>query len=133
NFVVSADRNTMVVRDGHRLRALAAEKADHSDNGSKSDEPSRKTGWIDLNRIRLSVEPRAEWRQMLREVWRLQRDQFWVPDMSGIDWEAMYGRYAPLLERVSTRAELSDLIWEMQGELGTSHAYETGGDHHLPP
>ena len=41
--------------------------------------------------------------------------------------------YAPLLERVSTRAELSDLIWEMQGELGTSHAYEMGGDHRKPP
>src|SRR4029077_19286865 len=31
------------------------------------------------------------------------------------------------------RAELSDLIWEMQGELGTSHAYEMGGDHRKPP
>jgi tricorn protease len=36
----------------------------------------------DLNRIRLSLDPRREWRQMLREVWRLQRDQFWVADMS---------------------------------------------------
>ena len=70
---------------------------------------------------------------MLREVWRLQRDQFWVADMSGIDWEAVYARYAPLLERVATRGELSDLIWEMQGELGTSHAYESGGDHRRPP
>jgi len=133
NFAVSADRKTLVVREGKRLRTLAPEKADHSENGSKSDEPSRKTGWIDLNRVRLSVDPRAEWRQMLREVWRLQRDQFWVPDMSGTDWDAIYKRYAPLLDKVSTRAELSDLIWEMQGELGTSHAYEMGGDHRRPP
>jgi len=34
---------------------------------------------------------------------------------------------------VATRGELSDLIWEMQGELGTSHAYEMGGDHRKPP
>ena len=33
----------------------------------------------------------------------------------------------------ATRGELSDLIWEMQGELGTSHAYEMGGDHRRPP
>jgi tricorn protease len=66
-------------------------------------------------------------------VWRLQRDQFWVPDMSGIDWEAVYSRYEPLLDRVATRSELSDLIWETQGELGTSHAYEAGGDHRRPP
>jgi tricorn protease len=70
---------------------------------------------------------------MLREVWRLQRDQFWVPDMSGIDWDAIYRLYDPLLERVATRGELSDLIWELQGELGTSHAYEAGGDHRRPP
>jgi tricorn protease len=79
------------------------------------------------------VDPPREWRQMLHEVWRLQRDQFWVSDMSGIDWEAVYARYEPLLERISTRSELSDLIWETQGELGTSHAYEMGGDHRRPP
>ena len=97
------------------------------------DKPSRESGWLDLNRIRVSVDPRKEWRQMLREVWRLQRDQFWVPDMSGNDWAAIYAQYEPLLERVSTRGELSDLIWELQGELGTSHAYEMGGDHRKPP
>jgi tricorn protease len=66
-------------------------------------------------------------------VWRLQRDHFWTSDMSGIDWNAVYERYAPLLDLVATRAELSDLVWEMQGELGTSHAYEMGGDHRKPP
>ena len=70
---------------------------------------------------------------MLREVWRLQRDHFWTADMSGVDWNAIHDRYAPLLDRVATRGELSDLIWEMQGELGTSHAYEMGGDHRKPP
>ena len=70
---------------------------------------------------------------MLREVWRLQRDHFWVPNMSGVDWELVFRHYEPLLDRVATRAELSDLIWEMQGELGTSHAYEIGGDHRRPP
>jgi tricorn protease len=60
--------------------------------------PSRKSGWLDLARVRLMVDPRAEWRQMLREVWRLQRDQFWVADMSGIDWDAAWQRYAPLLD-----------------------------------
>src|SRR5436305_6373915 len=53
--------------------------------------------------------------------------------MSGIDWQAAVRKYEPLLARVATRAELSDLIWEMQGELGTSHAYEMGGDHRRPP
>src|SRR6516164_6684471 len=70
---------------------------------------------------------------MLHEVWRLQRDNFWDAGMSGVDWNAMLARYAPLLERVATRGELSDLIWELQGELGTSHAYEMLGDYRQPP
>jgi tricorn protease len=129
-FTLAADHTTLLVREGKRLRAIAANRVPDAAAG---DAPSRKSGWIDLSRVRLSINPRAEWRQMLREVWRLQRDQFWVPDMSGVDWDAVFHRYEPLLDRVTTRGELSDLIWEMQGELGTSHAYESGGDHRRPP
>ena len=133
-FALSADNVTLVAHDGKRLRAIAANRDPEGDRDNHaSDEPSRKSGWIDLDRMRVSVDPRREWRQMLREVWRLQRDQFWVQNMSGVDWDDVYKRYEPLLDRVATRAELSDLIWEMQGELGTSHAYESGGDHRQPP
>jgi len=66
---------------------------------------------------------------MFREAWRLMRDQFWTQDMAGVDWDAVYRQYLPLLGRVGTRSELSDLLWEVQGELGTSHAYEAGGDY----
>ena len=133
SFELAADHTTLVLREGKRVRAISVNRKPEADKEPGSNAPSRKSGWLDLERIRLSVEPRREWRQMLREVWRLQRHQFWAANMSGIDWEAMYARYAPLVERVATRAELSDVIWEMQGELGTSHAYEMGGDHRRPP
>ncbi len=134
-FELAQDGTTLVYRDGKRLRAIAADKKPTAkpDANESDGPPSRKNGWLDLERLRVSIEPRLEWRQMLREVWRLQRDQFWSADMSGVDWEAAYRTYAPLVERASTRADLSDLIWEMQGELGTSHAYEMGGDHRKPP
>ena len=135
DFEIADDHLTLVLRERKRLRAIRADrKPDQRERGAQhGDEPSRKSGWIDLSRVRLSVEPRSEWAQMLHEVWRLQRDQFWVPDMSGIDWQAIYHRYEPLLARIATRSELSDLIWEIQGELGTSHAYEMGGDYRKPP
>ncbi|MGE5737592.1 MAG: S41 family peptidase [Betaproteobacteria bacterium] len=135
HFVLSDDHVTLVLKQGKRLRAIRADRMpDPRERAQPSgEEPSRKSGWIDLGRVRVSVDPPREWRQMLHEVWRLQRDQFWVPDMSGIDWQAVYARYEPLLGRVATRSELSDLIWETQGELGTSHAYEAGGDHRRPP
>jgi tricorn protease len=53
--------------------------------------------------------------------------------MSGVDWAEVYDRYLPLVDRVSTRAEFSDLLWELQGELGTSHAYELGGAYRHGP
>ncbi|MFQ5593944.1 MAG: S41 family peptidase [Anaerolineae bacterium] len=127
SFDVSMDAKTLIYRAGNRLRVVKA-GVKPGDNGWS---PSRKTGWLDLRRIKVSVEPQAEWEQMYREAWRLQRDQFWSEDMSGVDWQAVYQRYLPLVRRVATRSEFSDLMWEMQGELGTSHAYEMGGDY--PP
>lgn len=124
---VSADRSTMLYRSGDRLRVLRAGVEDPKDVG---DEPGRESGWVDTDRIRVAVDPGAEWPQMLAEAWRLQRDYFfWASDVSGADWRAILDRYRPLAERVATRAEFSDLLWEVQGELGTSHAYEFGGDY----
>jgi tricorn protease len=135
DFTLSADALTLVYRDGKTLRAIAADapKVDRPDPADAEGPPSRRNGRIDLDRIRVAVEPRREWRQMLREVWRLQRDQFWSANLSGVDWDAVWQLYRPLVDRVATRADLSDLVWEMQGELGTSHAYEVGGDHRKPP
>ncbi len=121
---------TLSYRSGRRIRVLkAGEKPAENSDAS----PSRKNGWLDLSRVKFSVDPRAEWRQMFREAWRLQREFFWNENMSGVDWHKVYDRYYPLIDRIATRAEFSDLIWEMQGELGTSHAYESGGDYRQPP
>ena len=49
--------------------------------------------------------------------------------MSKVNWSSVYDRYFPIIDRLGSRSEFSDLIWEMQGELGTSHAYEFGGDY----
>jgi tricorn protease len=46
---------------------------------------------------------------------------------------ARHDRYLPLVDRLASRAEFSDLMWEMQGELGTSHCYELGGDYREEP
>lgn len=129
DFALSHDGKSVVYRAGNRLRVFKAGDKPDGNGGA----PGRKNGWIGLHRIKLLVEPPQEWRQMYREAWRLQRDHFWTADMSGVDWQQVYQRYLPLLERVATRVEFSDLMWEMQGELGTSHAYEYGGDYPNDP
>ena len=70
---------------------------------SRRTNPGRKSGWIDLERASVEIEPRDEWAQMYREAWRLQTEQFWVEDMSDIDWDRVYDRYKAILPRVRTR------------------------------
>jgi tricorn protease len=77
---------------------------------------------VDLDRIRVTVEPPAEWTQMYHETWRLMRDNFWRADMAGVDWAAMADRYRPLLDRIGSADDLHDVLWELQGEMGSSHA-----------
>src|SRR5690606_25352195 len=84
-------------------------------------------------RIKLEVVPALEWKQMFQDAWRRMRDHFWTANMSGVDWEEVRQRYMPLLERLGARSEYADLMWEVQGELGTSHAYEMGGDYRPEP
>jgi tricorn protease len=131
DFTLSLDARVLGIQSGHRVRAVPADFKDDSEKNK--DEYSRETGWVDLNRIPLSVDPKEEWRQMYAEAWRLQKEHFWRADMSGVDWDKVHARYLPLVDRVGTRGEFSDLMWEMQGELGTSHCYEMGGDYRPRP
>ncbi len=131
NFMIAVKAPLVLYRNGRRIRVapITPSAADKQPD----ERPSKRSGWIDLTRIKLSVNPPLEWKQMFRELWRLQRDHYWTADMAGIDWEAMYRRYLPLLDRIATRIEFSDLVWELHGELGTSHAYESGGDQRRYP
>ena len=100
-----------------------------TDQGSLSVHPADKTGddakseTVDLSRIRLQVVPGAERVQAFTEAWRLQVENYVKPNLDGIDWEAARTRYLPLVPAASTDDDFVDLLWELQGELRTSHAY----------
>ncbi|MBD5606642.1 MAG: PD40 domain-containing protein [Candidatus Eremiobacteraeota bacterium] len=133
---LAADHRTLVYESHDRIRAIDA-NAELPDEGQDEpkglNDPGRRSGWLALSRASVLVEPHDEWRQMYDEAWRMQREQFWDAQMSGIDWDLVRERYAKLLPLTRTRTELSAILWEMLGELGTSHAYEIGGDHRTPP
>jgi tricorn protease len=40
-----------------------------------------------------------------------------------VDWDGALDAYRPLLDRIRGAADFADLLWEVLGELGTSHAY----------
>ena len=127
---VSAQSETLVYSAGKQLRVLSLQQNMRINASKKA---SRKTGWIDYAHITVPVVPELEWVQIFDEMWRLQKEHFWNKEMSSVDWKKVYERYRPLVDRIGSRAELSTLAWEMQGELGTSHAYEIGGDYKKGP
>ncbi|WP_217242512.1 S41 family peptidase [Streptomyces sp. AC555_RSS877] len=112
-FAVSGDGSRLVVVDEGELRAVPANEIGDGDS----------TVWIDARRILHEADPAAEWRQAYDEAGRLIRAYFWEPGMCGIDWDAVLDQYRPLVERVASPDEFADLLREVLGELGTSHAY----------
>ncbi|MBI4476971.1 MAG: PD40 domain-containing protein [Acidobacteria bacterium] len=80
-------------------------------------------GPIDVAGLETWVDPRAEWAQILRETWRIQREFFYDAQMHGADWNAVFEKYRPLLPYVAHRADLTYLIASMGGELAVGHSY----------
>ncbi|QES42103.1 peptidase S41 [Streptomyces venezuelae] len=112
-FAPSGDGSRLVVVDEGDLSAVPSTEVGDVDT----------TVWIDLRRILHEVDPAAEWRQAYEEAGRIIRAYFWDPGMSGIDWDGVLAQYRPLVERVASPDEFADLLREVLGELGTSHAY----------
>ncbi|MCK8434188.1 peptidase S41 [Streptomyces sp. D2-8] len=122
-FAVSGDGSRLVIVDEGELRAVPAGEQGDSDS----------TVWIDARRILHTVDPAAEWRQSYDEAGRLIRAHFWEPGMCGIDWDGVLDQYRPLVERVASPDEFADLLREVLGELGTSHAYVTAARRNEGP
>ncbi len=82
--------------------------------------------------MKATVDPRAEWREMMRDAWRLERDFFYDPQMHQVDWPHMYDRYAQLVPYVAHGADFSYIVGEMISELSCSHSYVRPGDQPHP-
>jgi tricorn protease len=83
---------------------------------------------VDLSRWTFTFDPREQWRQMFVEAWRLERDYFYDRGMHGLDWPKVREKYLPLVDRVRSRDELSDLLAQMVSELSALHIFVGGGD-----
>ncbi len=82
---------------------------------------------LDLASMQVFVEPRSEWRQIYREVWRIQRDFFYDPNLHGVDARALMGAYTPYLDGLVSRGDLTYLLADMLGEITAQHIYIGGG------
>jgi tricorn protease len=120
-FAVSGDGTRLVVRDQHRVFVIAANRKADSDN---SDDRIA----VDLSRARFLADPAALWSAAYAQAGRTVRHEFWVPDMAEVDWDEALERYRPLLDRIATPNDFADVMHELVGELGSSHAYVVPAD-----
>ncbi|HEX6314890.1 MAG TPA: S41 family peptidase [Gemmatimonadaceae bacterium] len=83
---------------------------------------------VDLSGWTFPIDTRLDFRQIFVDAWRLERDWFYDPNLHGVDYRATLDKYLPLVSRITTRAELSDLIGWAVGELSALHTSVGGGD-----
>jgi tricorn protease len=116
-FTMSADGKKLLVVGGEGRMAIVDAKADQ-----------KMEDIVPTSGMTVQLDPRAEWRQIFREAWRIQRDFFYDPNMHGVDWEAVRRQYEPMIEDCASREDVSYVIREMIAELNVGHAYYFGGD-----
>lgn len=95
--------------------------------GAADKAPKPGEGALKLDAFEVWVEPRAEWKQMYREVWRIERDFFYDTNYHGIDIARAERIYAPFLDGIGSRSDLNYLFAEMLGQLSVQHMYVAGG------
>ncbi|MGK7369729.1 MAG: S41 family peptidase, partial [Candidatus Halalkalibacterium sp. M3_1C_030] len=78
--------------------------------------------------LRMYLNPEKEWRQIFDEAWRFERDYFYVDNLHGADWDAVYERYSPWVDYVRHRSDLTYILDIMGGELSVGHSFTGGGD-----
>lgn len=93
----------------------------------------------DVSKAKVRVEdwtfvsnPRLEWKQMFNDAWRMHRDFLYDAKMRGVDWNIVRSKYTPLVERVTERAELNDILGMMVAEVGALHSQVQPGDIRRP-
>jgi len=119
SYELSQDGKKILIRKGRDFYVV--------DAGAKAPADLSKSA-VPLRDWTFSLDPRLEWRQMFTEAWRLERDYFYDRGMHGVDWSAMRRKYQPLVDRVTDRAELSDVFAQMVAELSALHIFVRGGD-----
>ena len=116
SFTVCADGSKVLFAQMGKWTIAGSEKA-----------PKAGEGVLKLAEVRLRVDPRAEWRQMYHEAWRLERDFLYDPKAHGLDLKRAERLYEPFLEGLGSRADLNVLLEEMTGHIAMGHTFVRGG------
>jgi len=113
-FAISGDGKKLLVAKDGKMSVIDA----------KAEQKLDKT--VSTEGMNVLVKPRAEWRQIFTEAWRIERDFFYDPGMHGVDWNAKRTQYERMLEDCASREDVQFVIGELIAELNVGHAYARG-------
>ena len=128
-FEVSHNGEKMLYRQGDRW-VISAPRPMPTGSGPPPPQPpaNQTSGALKIEGLEVKVDPKAAWKQMYREAWRIQRDFFYDPNYHGLDLQAASERYERYLTNISSRGDLNYLFREMLGELTVGHLFAAGGE-----
>ncbi|HEV2444093.1 MAG TPA: PDZ domain-containing protein [Steroidobacteraceae bacterium] len=78
---------------------------------------------VPMDQATIYTEPRAEWKHVFEQAVRDERDFFYN---ASFDFSKMRQLYQPFVDGIRSRDDLTYLIAEMVGQLGTSHVLVGG-------
>jgi tricorn protease len=122
DFHLSADHKKILYRAGDVAGIVDAGKFNKGDGALAA-----------VAAISVPIEPRAEWAQMFREAWRINRDDFYATNMHGADWDAVRAKYEAFLPHLATRGDLNRVMRSMLSELSVGHSFLGGGERLYEP
>ena len=93
----------------------------------KPGEPGKPDGTLHMESMQAYTDPREEWRQMFREMGRIERDWFYDPNLHGADLKELMSAYQPYVDNVMSRSDLTYIFADMLGEITAQHIYISGG------
>lgn len=116
-LAVSANGEKLLISQGPRLSIVSA-----------AGPIAPGAGGLKTDGMQVYCDPKAEWKQMYNEAWRIERDFFYDANLHGLDLDAARARYAVYLDNLGSRGDLNYLFEEMLGELTCGHVFVGGGD-----
>ena len=123
DFSISLDGEKILYRKGDAWTTVST---DDSPAGGGLPKPG--FGPLKLDGWEVYVEPRAMWKQIYNETWRIERDFFYDPHYHGLDLDKVKKKYAPYLDGIASRDELTYLFEECLGEMTVGHMFIGGGE-----
>ncbi len=116
-FQLSADGKKALYRKARNWYIVAVDQL------GKPPDPGKSDGQLKLESMQVYVDPRAEWRQMYHEVWRIQRDFLYDPNLHGVNLTSIEEQYRPYLDNLASRTDLNYIFNDMLGEITIGHMF----------